>query len=114
MFNIKRRKADIEYSKWLRKEREYICEKCGKIEEGGMQVSHFWGRKNESVRFDPENTDVLCFFCHNYFTQNPAAYSEWKKEKIGERAYKLLMVRANTTQKKDDKKVLIWLKNVIK
>ena len=111
---LKIRKADSEYSKWLRKSRNYTCERCGKYEEGGMQCSHFYGRKSESVRFDQENTDVLCFFCHQYFTSNPAEYAEWKKKRLGEKKYKMLMVRKNTYKKKDDKLVLIWLNQELK
>src|SRR3990167_5661752 len=110
---IRIRKADSEYSKWLRKERNWTCERCHRREEGGMQCSHFWGRKAESVRFDPENTDVLCFSCHNYFSMSPHEYVEWKKKRMGERAYKLLMVRAHTYQKRDDKKGLLWLKIMV-
>ena len=106
---IKIRKADSEYSKWLRKSRNWTCERCRRREIGGMQCSHFWGRKAESVRFDSENTDVLCFSCHNYFSMNPAEYVIWKTKKLGEKAYKMLMVRAHTLQKRDDAKILLWL-----
>ena len=44
-----------------------------------LHCSHFWGRKAESVRFDSENTDCLCFTCHNNFEMNPAEYVEWKE-----------------------------------
>ena len=111
---IKRRPSDILWSQYLRKLKKYICERCGKKEEGGMQISHFWGRKAESVRFDGENCDVLCFTCHNYFEQNPADYTAWKKKQLGEKRFKMLMVRAHTLQKKDDKKMLIALKILLK
>ena len=111
---IKRRKADIIWSQYLRKLRNYTCEKCGKYEEGGMQVSHFWGRKAESVRFDPDNCDVLCFFCHNQFEMNPANYVSWKEKRMGDKRYKSLMVRAHTTQKRDDEKIIIAVKELLK
>ena len=116
---IKIRKADTEYRKWLRIERDFTCEKCGRKYRGGeglwgLQVSHFYGRANESVRFDPENTDLLCAGCHSWFTANPAEYTEWKKKQMGEKAFKMLMVRAHTTQKKDDIKILMWLKQELK
>ena len=111
---IKRRKADIEYSKWLRKERKYTCERCyRKYQEGdglwGLHTSHFYGRANESVRFDPENTDLLCFGDHQYFTSNPVEYVEWKRKRMGEKAFKLLTLRAHTPKKRDDKLILLWL-----
>ena len=107
---IKPRPADKLYSKWLRKERKYTCERCyRKYQEGdglwGLHVSHFYGRANESVRFDSENTDLLCFGDHQYFTSNPAEYTAWKQ-----RAFKLLTLRAHTPKKRDDKLILLWLK----
>ena len=110
---IKIRKADSEFSKYLREKRKWTCERCGRKEVGGMQASHFWGRKAESVRFDEENVDCLCFTCHNYFEMNPHEYVEFKKKRLGEQRYKMLMVRAHTTQKRDDTKILLWLKDLV-
>lgn len=111
---IKLRKTDTLYSKYLRKKRKYVCERCFKFyPEGiGLQVSHFYGRAKESVRFDEENTDIMCAGCHQYFTANPAEYTEWKKKQLGKR-YNVLSVRAFTPKKRDDKLTLLWLKNVI-
>lgn len=104
---IKIREADRLYSLWLRRERKR-CEKCGRTTS--LQCSHFWGRKAESTRFDPLNTDCLCFACHQYFEENPAAYAEWKRKRMSETEYKLLEIRAGTYKKRDDTLVLIWLK----
>ena len=109
---IKIRKADAEYSRWLRALRGNKCERCGVSGEvRKLECSHFWGRGNECTRFDEENTDVLCFTDHAYFGANPNEYVEWKKKRMSEQKYKMLMVRANLTCKKDDAKVLLWLKN---
>lgn len=116
---IKRRKTDIMYAKYLRMERGYRCERCSKIyQEGdglwGLQVSHFYGRAKESVRFDPENTDLLCMGCHRYFTSNPNEYVEWKKKKMGIERFKVLTLRANTPGKRDDGLMEITIKEMIK
>jgi len=103
---IKIRKADSLYSQYLRKKIPY-CERCGLTET--LQVSHFWGRRNESTRFDPQNTDILCFSCHRHFTENPADYREWKLKKLGEREYKILDVRAHSYQKRDDNQIILWI-----
>ena len=110
-FTIKLRRADILYSKWLRKERGYICERCNKFYEKGigLQCSHFYGRAAESVRFDPRNTDVLCAGCHQYFSANPAEYVAWKKNRMGDQEFARLTLDAHITQKRDDNKVLIFL-----
>ena len=113
---IKRRRADILFSQYLRKLRGYQCEVCGRKHEPNsmnLGVSHFHGRVNESVRFDEENCDIICNIpCHRYFEEHKTEYSAWKRKRMGEKPYKMLMVRANTYQKKDDKMVLIWLKKV--
>jgi len=112
---IKRRKGDILYSQYLRKLRDYTCEKCGRyFEEGkGLTVSHFWGRKAESTRFDDENCDCLCIGCHQRFEENPAEYTEWKRNRMGEQAFKLLDVRAHQLKKRDDKIVILTVKALL-
>ena len=114
---IKIRPADKLYSQWLRKERKYTCERCHrKYQEGdglwGLHVSHFYGRANNCVRFDPRNTDLLCMGCHQYFTANPNEYVEWKRKRMGEREFKRLMLEAHLICKKDDEKIILWLKNL--
>ena len=113
---IKLRSTDTTYSKYLRAKRNYTCERCEKFYENGigLQVSHFYGRAKESVRFDERNTDCLCAGCHQYFTANPNDYVEWKRKRMGERAFKILTIDAHTTGKRDDKKILIWLKEVMR
>ena len=106
MFQIKIREADRLYSIWLRRERKR-CEKCGSNKS--LQCSHFYGRANEAVRFDPINTDCLCFGCHQYFTANPNEYVEYKRKKLGEKGFKQLTLNANTYKKKDDALIILWL-----
>lgn len=113
---IKIDKADREYSKYLRKLRGYRCERCGKYypDGKGLQVSHFHGRRKESVRFYEDNTDCLCFRCHQYFEENPMEYVEWKKGRMGKDSFDLLTLRANMIKKKDRNMELIKLKEKIK
>lgn len=103
---IKRRKSDMLYSLYIRRKANWKCEACGKqYEEGaqGLHASHFWGRAAESVRFDDENVSAHCFSCHQKFTANPEMHRQWKIKQLGEERYKILMVRAHTTRKRDDK-----------
>ena len=103
---IKHRKADIMYSEWLRRERP-ACERCYKTQS--LQCSHFFGRANENLRFNPANTDCLCFSCHQFFTANPNEYVEWKRKRMGEIEYKRLVIEANVKRKRDDKIIILWL-----
>lgn len=116
MFKIKARPDDILFSKYLRKRRKYKCEKCGVIypEGKGLQVSHFHGRRNESVRFDEENCDVLCFHDHQIFEENPALYTKWKLKKLGKAKYDRLQLRANFYCNRDIKANLLWIKEKMK
>lgn len=109
---IKLRRADILYSRYLRAKRGYKCEKCGvyKPEGKGLQISHFHGRRKESVRFDEENTDVLCVSCHMYFESHKTEYEVWKFARLGRKAFDLLTLRANQTKKRDDKLIIAWIK----
>ena len=113
--NIKRDPADIAFSKYVRLTHKK-CIKCsrrgtGKLEIDGLQASHFHGRGKESTRFDLENVDCLCISCHRYFTEHKTEYEVWKLEQLGQKAYDLLMLRANTTGNKDRKlQAIIWKK----
>lgn len=113
---IRIRESDRLYSLWLRKYRGYKCEKCLRIfpEGHGLQVSHFWGRRYESVRFDEENTDILCFKCHQHFEETPPDYVEWKEQRMGTKAYNLLKFRAHQLGKRDDVLMTMFYKKKLK
>jgi len=118
MFNIRLRPADVLFSRYIRLKTGY-CEVCGRKgggDEGisGLQVSHFWGRRNESVRFSEANADICCFSCHRKFHESPANYYIWKKKKLGEKIYKALEIEKNTFRKKDDKMILIYYREKMK
>ena len=115
---IRRRPADILFSRYLRKKIGH-CEVCGRRGEGkdgigGLVVSHFHGRREENTRFSEENCDITCINDHRLFHESPAKYVEFKKKKLGEKRYKLLTLAANTHKRKDDKLILLFLKQEIK
>lgn len=103
--------ADRLFSLYVRWRANWTCERCGARHEVGSQglhCSHFHGRRKESVRFDPENASAHCHGCHSYFTSHPEAHRAWKLEQLGQEAYDRLMIRANTSQKKDRKLAKIY------
>lgn len=113
---IKIRPTDSLFSIYIRNRDNWRCQRCFRQhEEGsrGLQNSHFWGRAHESTRFDPENCDSICHGCHSWFHANPQAYSEWKKQKIGARAFKLLEIRARSYKKKDDKLTMLAIRKLL-
>lgn len=109
---IKRDKADIVFSEYIRRIRGK-CENCGKQGTGkysivGLQASHYHGRRKESVRFDEHNVDVFCIGCHRRLgTDHRNEYDEFKRKQLGQKGFDLLMLRANTPGKKDRK--LAWI-----
>lgn len=112
--------ADKIFSKYIRV-RDGRCVRCkreGEYDKQGLQIkglqnSHFWGRKNESTRFDPENCDSLCYGCHQYFHGNPYEHVKWKKKRIGEERFKALELRHNLYMKKDRKLALLVAKKLL-
>lgn len=105
---IKIDKADQLFSEYIRR-RDGKCVRCGRRGTGekgivGLQNSHYFGRRNESTRFDSENCDALCLGCHQIWGSNDReAYREFKIRQLGERGFKLLLFRSNQYQKKDRK-----------
>ena len=115
---IKRRQSDILFSKYIRQRDGWRCFRCKKqFEENApnLHASHFWGRGKESTRFDPENVDAVCSFCHRYFESNPADYAALKEKQLGKERYNALMVRANATfRKRDDKMDVLYVRQLLK
>jgi hypothetical protein len=105
---IKIDSADRVFSKYIRLKAKK-CANCGRRgtgEEGitGLQASHYYGRRKESVRFDEENVDVFCIGCHKRLgTDYRNEYEDFKRKQLGEKGFDLLMLRANTPSKKDRK-----------
>jgi len=105
MLKIKIDKADTMFSKAIRLRDKFRCSRCGKFypEGVGLQVSHFYGRRYESVRYDQSNVDTICAGCHIHWHGNPAEYYEWKKEQLGDNKFEALKIRAHNYKKKDRK-----------
>lgn len=108
---IKRRPSDIIYSKYIVEKADRICARCHKEAES-IQCSHFWGRANESTRFNDENCDAFCFKCHQDLGANPGDFRDWKFKQLGHRRYIALEILKNTYKKRDDKLDLIYAKRI--
>jgi len=110
--NIKRDPADTVFSKYVRTLQNYICQRCLKKfpdNAANLHNSHFFGRRKESTRYDLQNCDAICSYCHRYFESNPADYVTFKMKQLGKKEYNALVLRANSYKKKDRKmEVIIW------
>ena len=118
--SIKIRPADREFSLYIRELRGWKCEKCGRVgringvDVAQLHASHYYGRRNESTRFDENNVRCICVSCHKrmggHTRDENGEYDLWMKELLGEREYNLLKLRAFSTGKRDDKMELIRIK----
>lgn len=120
--SIKLDQADRLFSLFIRA-RDKKCMCCGRAgrpnKEGlpviGLQASHFWSRKHESTRYDSENCDALCAYCHfRWGGDHRDEYKEFKLTQLGTRRYQLLEFRHNTYQKKDRALAVLQAKELLK
>ena len=98
---------DSLFSKLIRKQRPN-CEICGKA---STQVHHWKGRRNQSVRYDPDNAWSVCFTCHRRFEEDPDFAMRMQKKRLGPR-YDNFILKANGICKRtnSDKFILkLWM-----
>lgn len=112
--------ADKAFSQWIRL-RDKRCMRCHslvQLSESGLpsthQNSHYFGRRKEGTRFEPDNCDTLCHGCHRYWEkEDREAYRQFKVAQLGERRHTALQLQANNYCKKDRKmQAIIWKKAV--
>jgi len=120
---VKIRRSDKLFSLFIRTRDGWKCKKCKrwfpKPEDnegrtpGNLHCSHFFSRRAESTRFYPDNCDAFCAGCHKDFDSDRAGYEEWKKEQLGERDFKLLLVQHNSYKQRDDKLDAMYAKKLL-
>jgi uncharacterized CHY-type Zn-finger protein len=102
---IKRESPDMWFSLCVRERANWTCQACGKHYEPqytgaglpknqGLHCSHYIGRANYSVRFDPLDADAHCYGCHSKFEQNPHVFKEWKLSQLGMDFYEILIEKS--------------------
>lgn len=96
---------DVWFSLCVRERADWICQACGKKYEPwhtakgipanpGLHCSHYIGRGNYAVRFDPYNADAHCYGCHQKFESNPHHFMKWKFEQLGGHVYEILIEKS--------------------
>ena len=84
---VKIKAADTAFSRCVREASDWTCERCGaKHERGsmGLHNSHIFSRRHRTIRWCVENTQALCFSCHQWFGGNPADSGKWITDLRGE------------------------------
>ena len=115
---IKLRKTDTIFSQYIRSRDDWKCRRCGHQHEAGNQGlhnSHYFSRRHEATRFDPENCIALCFPCHHHWGHGEGRpeYEKYMRSLLGTKRYNALEVRANTIQKRDDRITLLYIKKLL-
>lgn len=116
---IKIDQADRIFSRYIRYRDKWTCQRCGRKHPEGAGTlgnSHYWSRRHESTRFDPENCDAICNApCHQMWGGDYREdYKKFKLKQLGNKGYDLLELRHNQYQKKDRKLALMIAKALLK
>jgi len=105
--HVKKLDPDYWFSLCVRERAEWTCEACGKHYEPDINLntglpgtrafhcSHYIGRANYAVRFDPDDADGHCYGCHAKFEGNPHTFKEWKLARLGDKKYDILIEKSN-------------------
>jgi len=115
---IKICEADKEFSRAIKYRDNWTCQRCHRQHPIGsslLQTSHYFGRIKESVRFDIENVDTLCFGCHQYSgSTDREEYRNFKIKQLGQAGFDKLTLRAHLYKKKDRKMELLKAKELLR
>lgn len=88
-------KRDQIFSKLIRLRAAWMCDRCMKFFPlgHGLQCSHFFSRRHQATRYDPDNAAAHCFTCHMYLGENPIEFTAWIKKHLGDVRYEALQLR---------------------
>ena len=98
---IKHSIEDKLFSEYIRKKSKGCCAYCQKpVGYKRLQASHYFGRRNKSLRWDERNVSALCFTCHMVImTENPFHHTKWMKKKLGTAGFGRLVRASNRIKK---------------
>ena len=101
----------------VRRRDKYTCQRCERSAEDDwkMEVSHFYGRSNLSVRHEFDNVVLLCFSCHyRWAHSHPLEFGEWWQKRLGKERMDMLILKKNLCFTGDLKLILFALKMRLK
>lgn len=124
-FKMKRTKGDGLFSLWIRFRDDWTCQVCKwKADETNpadryyLDACHFFGRGNQSTRFDPDNVISACKRCHtNLLTgHGHAGHQEIMRRILGPDRFDLLWVRGHATGRRPDDLLMqaLWYAELVK
>jgi hypothetical protein len=102
---IKITKADTLFSLLVRSRDGWRCSVCttqySREDGASLQCSHFIGRANKAVRFDPDNASAKCYRCHMQMEGNPLIFAAWIASRLGNQRLAGLVARSTRPFKFD-------------
>jgi len=116
---VKVRKTDTLFSRYIRELADWKCAACGKDysdNHQGLHCSHYFSRRKENTRFDPDNAIALCIYHHNLWGHGDgrAEYTEYMIKRLGQEGFDLLTFRSQQYQKRDDVLTIFWIEQELK
>lgn len=102
------KKLDRTFSKFIRLRDShgsefFRCISCGKIKPiEKADCGHFFSRRRFSVRWDEKNAHAECAFCNRFDSEHLLRYRENLIQKIGQKEFDRLEIRASQTVKISD------------
>lgn len=95
---MKRSPADNWFSKCIRAQANYTCQRCGKVYDKsstGLHCSHNFSRRHRTIRWCVENAFALCYSCHQWFGSEPYEAGKWLEEMLGIEQLDILIEKKN-------------------
>ena len=123
IFKIRLRKSDMMWTQYIRIKYNYTCQKCGRVyipdNKESLQnlgVSHYHSRDHENTRFDEDNCTAFCNLpCHRYWGgDGHKEYEEFMIQRLGQRGFDLLALKAHIYKKRDDYSDKLVIKALLK
>jgi hypothetical protein len=95
-------KADCDFATEIKARDLWICQRCRKYKpppNRGLHCAHYFTRRTQATRLDPDNAMALCYGCHQ-FVDSHAKEKEalWRRE-FGDERFEALMLRAHNVRK---------------
>ena len=122
IFEVRRRYTDTLWTKYMRIKYEFTCQKCQRIYSPdntaalqNLGVAHYHKRDHENVRFDEDNTLLLCNIpCHRYFDEHRGEFKDFMLNRLGQQLFDMLELRAHIYKKRDDRADAIIIRQMLK
>ncbi len=100
---LKRDKLDKVISDLIRCRAGWHCERCKKYypkgHRGGLECSHYYGRRGLSTRWHPPNLSSFCTGCHFHMGGAQDEYTAFMRKELGDTGFEELVLPGNAVRK---------------